>query len=393
VIDPVIRLKPGRERPLLAGHPWIFAGAIDALDASLEPGSLVVVHSAEGQFCGRGYVNPRCAIAVRLLTRIDEPLDAAFFTRRVAAALRLRADVVPADTDAYRLINAEGDFLPGFVADRYADVIVLQCLTAGAARLQPHLLDALRAVLHPRGIYERSAGAVRRQEGLGVAEAVVDGVVPSAPLRVRECGQRFWVDVRGGQKTGFFLDQRDNRALARRLAGGRRTLNAFAYTGAFAVSAGIGGAQHVVSVESSPRALTLMRRNWSANGLDAAAADFVDADVFAYLRDTDRVFDLAILDPPALVKRRQDVQRGARAYKDLHRWALRRAAPGAFLMTFSCSQHVPPELFWKIVHSAAVEAGRDVQVLRHLAAGADHPVNLAHPEGDYLKGLLLKVSP
>jgi 23S rRNA (cytosine1962-C5)-methyltransferase len=393
VAETVIRLKPGKERPVQLGHPWIFAGAIEGLDAGIEAGSPVAVHTAEGAYCGRGYLNPRCAIAVRLLTHADEPLDAAFFAHRVAAAMELRRLVVPSDSDAYRVVNGEGDFLPGFVADRYGEVIVVQCLTAGAARLQPLFVGALRTVLEPRGVYERSAGAVRREEGLRPAEGVVAGAVPPEALRVRECGQQFWVDVRGGQKTGFFLDQRDNRVLARQLAAGRRVLNAFAYTGGFAVYAGAGGARQVVSVESSTRALELARRNWAANALEPHGAEFIAADVFTFLRTADALFDLAILDPPALVKRRQDLQRGARAYKDLHRWAFRRAAAGAFVMTFSCSQHMPLALFRTVVHRAAVEAGREVQVLRPLAAGSDHPVNLAHPEGEYLKGLLLRVGP
>jgi len=390
-VEAVIRLKPRKERPVRLGHPWIFSGAIADLDPSIEPGTPAVLHSADGEYLGRGYVNPRCAIAVRLLTRNDEPVDAGFFQRRVAAAVELRRAVVPPDTDAYRVINGEGDFLPGVVADRYGPIIVVQCLTAGAARFKPHIVEALRVTLAPAGIYERSAGAVRREEGLKPEEGVLAGDVPGEPLLVRECGQRFMVDLRGGQKTGFFLDQRDNRALVRRLATDRVVFNGFAYTGGFGVYAGVGGARQVVSVESSARSLELARANWVCNDLPASAGELVEADVFRYLRDIDRTFDLLILDPPALVKRRQEVERGARAYKDLHLWAFRRATPGALVLTFSCSQHVSRELFWKIVHGAAIDAGRAVQVLRHLGAGPDHPVALAHAEGEYLKGLLLRV--
>jgi 23S rRNA (cytosine1962-C5)-methyltransferase len=392
VSETVIRLKARKERPVLLGHPWIFSGAIADLDPNLVPGTLVAVHSAQGEFLGRGYANPRCAIAVRLLTRRDEPIDAAFVQRRVTAALALRRAVVPADTDAYRLINGEGDFLPGCVADVYGPTVVVQCFTAGAAQLKPVLVEALHAALAPAGIYERSTGAVRREEGLEPEEGVLAGEVPSAAVGVRECGQQFLVDPRSGQKTGFFLDQRDNRVLARQLAAERIVLNAFAYSGAFTVYAGAGGARQVVSVESSARALELARRNWALNALPAPVAEFVEADVFRYLRDVDRQFDLLVLDPPALVRRRQEVGRGTRAYKDLHVWAFRRAAPGADMLTFSCSQHVSAELFWKVVHGAAVDAGRRVQVLRHLGPGADHPVSLAHAEGEYLSGLLLHIS-
>jgi 23S rRNA (cytosine1962-C5)-methyltransferase len=391
VSEPIIRLKPRKERPVRQGHPWIFSGAIANLDAQLEPGTLVVVQDAAGAFLGRGYVNPACAIAVRLLTHADEPIDAQFFHRRVVAALELRRALLPPDTDAYRLLNGEGDFLPGFVADVYGSIVVVQCLTAGAACLQPYLLKALQCVLTPAGVYERSIGGVRREEGLPSEENVVAGDVPSEPVSVRECGLRFLVDVRGGQKTGFFLDQRDNRTLTRQLAAGRSVLNAFAYTGGFAVYAGTGQAQRVVSVESSARALDLARRNWAGNRLAATAAEFIEADIFRYLRESERTFDLLVLDPPALVKRRHELARGARAYKDLHMWAFRRAAPGAYVLTFSCSQHVSAELFRKIVHGAAIDARRDVQALRHLGAGADHPVALAHAEGEYLKGLLLRV--
>ena len=290
--EPTIHLRPSKERPVLLGHPWIFSGAIRDLDPALEPGTLVSIHTAAGEFLGRGYANPRCSIAVRVLTRADEPLDAPFFERRVATALALRRAVLSPDTDAYRLINGDGDFLSGFIADVYGPIIVLQCLTAGAARLKAKLVAALQGALAPVGIYERSTGSVRREEGLEAAQGVVAGDVPVGPLWVREAGHRFVVDVRSGQKTGFFLDQRDNRALVEQLAAGRSVLNAFAYTGAFSVYAGAGHARHVVSVESSARALDLAQQNWEGNALSSAAAEFVEADVFQYLRDTERSFDL-----------------------------------------------------------------------------------------------------
>lgn len=383
----VIRLKPGKERPALRGHPWIFAGAVADLDRQLEPGTVVVIESAAGEFLGRGYVNPRCTIAVRMLTDTREAIDLQFVQHRLAAAMALRRTVIPADTDAYRLINGEGDRLPGIIVDVYGSVTVLQCLTAGAAQLRPLVVEALRSTLAPAAVYERSSGSVRHEEGLRSEENWICGT-PPADIEIRECGHRFIVDVQSGQKTGFFLDQRDNRVLVRQLAARRRVLNAFGYTGAFAIYAAAGGAAHVVSVESSPRAHDLARRNWTRNQL-RENGEFIATDVFQYLRATDQTFDLLVLDPPALVKRRQEVARGTRAYKDLHLWAFRRAAPGAFVLAFSCSQHVPADLFWKVVHGAAVDAGRTVQVVGHLGPGADHPVLLAHPEGEYLKGLLL----
>ncbi|MCK6554176.1 class I SAM-dependent rRNA methyltransferase [Candidatus Binatia bacterium] len=387
----ILTLKPGRERPLRLGHPWVFAGAFADLPADTPAGAIVDVHAADGTFCGRGYANPRCTIAVRLLTRHDETIDAAFVRHRIEAALALRRSVVPPGTDAYRLLNGEGDFLPGIVVDVYGRVAVLQCLTAGADALKPWLLAALQATLAPDGVWERSTGAVRHEEGLEAAAGCVLGTVPDEDLWIVECGHRFAVDIRHGQKTGFFLDQRDNRMLVARLASGRRVLNAFAYTGAFGVYAAAGGAAHVVAVETSVRSLETARRNWEANGLPAGAGDLVHGDTFEYLRDTAGDFDLMVLDPPALVKRRGDLERGIRKYRELHRAAFRRTAPGALVFTFSCSQHVSLDAFRGAVHAGAATAGRPVQVLQHLGPGADHPIDLAHDEGGYLKGLLLRV--
>lgn len=374
------------------GHPWVFAGAIANLDPTLPAGAIVRVEAVDGALLGIGSVNPRCAIAVRLLTRREERIDSAFVRQRVSAALALRSQIVPTETDAYRCINGEGDFLPGVVVDRYGDTLVLQCLTAGAAAMQAEIVAALVAAIATRTIFERSAGSVRREEGLADVERVLYGEPLPDRLIIREHGHRFIVDVRHGQKTGLFLDQRDNRHLAKTCAAGRRVLNAFAYTGGFAVYAAAGGAREVVSVESSPRALALARENWQVNALPADRGQFVDADVFRYLRESGEPFDLLILDPPALVKHRTEVARGARAYKDLHLQALRRAAPGALMLTFSCSTHVDAVLFRQIVTGAAADARREVRVLRHLGPGPDHPTNVAQIEGEYLTGLLVCVS-
>lgn len=384
-----LHLKPGKDRPVRVGHPWIFSGALREVDHGIEPGTLVRVCSADGDVIGRGYLNPRCSIAVRMLVRSDEPIGAEFFARRVSSALALRREMVGADTDAYRVINGEGDWLPGFVVDRYGDMCVLQCLTAGAERLKPLLLQALVEALSPTSIYERSEGSVREAEGLPPFAGTLHGTCPSS-VTVRQNGLLFRVDPVGGQKTGLFLDQRVNRLRARELARGRRVLDAFCYTGGFAVHAGAAGAEYVVAVDSSAAAVESARENWRLNGLGEASR-FVRSDVNRFLRETDDRFGLLVLDPPALVKHRRDLARGARAYKDLQLWALRRAEPDALLMTFSCSAHVDAELFRKIVLGAAADAGREVQLLERLGAGPDHPTSLAHPEGEYLSGLLLRV--
>jgi 23S rRNA (cytosine1962-C5)-methyltransferase len=385
-----LHLRSGKDRPVRLGHPWIFSGAIRDLDPDAEPGSAVRVFAADGSLLGVGYVNPRCAIAVRMLSRADEAIDAAFVRRRVAEALALRARVVATDTTAYRLINGEGDALPGVLVDRYADVLVLQCLTAGAERLKAWLLGALVAEVGPSAVSERSDGPVRRAEGLATSVMTLHGTAP-AEVVVRENGLHFAITPGAGQKTGHFCDQRPNRALLRQLAGGRRVLDAFAYSGGFSVHAAAGGAAQVVAVDSSARALAVAARNLALNGIDAQA-ELVEADVGRFLRDRDERFDVLVLDPPALVKQRKDLPRGTRAYKDLQLWALRRAAPAAFLFTFTCSQHVDAELFRKIVAAAAADARREIQLIQHLGPGPDHPVALAHTEGEYLHGLLLRIA-
>jgi 23S rRNA (cytosine1962-C5)-methyltransferase len=383
-------LRSGKDRPVRLGHPWVFSGAIRDLDPALPPGSIVRLRAADGDVLGMGYANPRCTIAVRLLSRREEPIDAAFVARRVAAAIALRAQVVPDETDAYRLINGEGDGLPGILVDRYGGALVVQILTAGAELLRPLLVTALVEQLRPRVIVERSEGGVRATEGLAPSTGVLAGTAVDEEA-VRENGLRFVVVPGGGQKTGHFCDQRENRARVRALAAGASVLDAFAYHGGFAVHAGAGGAARVVAVDSSGAAIAAAERHWTLNRLPPDGAAFVAADVGRFLRESDETFDLLIIDPPALVKQRKDVGRGARAYKDLNLWALRRARPGARLCTFTCSQHVDAELFRKIVAGAAADAGRVVSVLAHLGPGPDHPVALGHPEGEYLHGLLLRV--
>lgn len=388
---PTLFLRSGKDRPVRLGHPWVYSGAIRDLDPRLPPGSVVRLCAADGAPLGVGYVNPRCTIAVRVLSRRDEPVDAAFIARRVAAAVALRQRVVAGDTDAYRLINGEGDGLPGVLVDRYGAALVVQILTAGAERLRPLLLVALHQQLQPRTVVERSEGAVRAAEGLAPASGVLAGE-PAGEELVRENGLRFTVVPGGGQKTGHFCDQRLNRARVRQLAAGAQVLDAFAYHGGFAVHAGAGGAARVIAVDSSGTAIATAERQWALNHLPRERAAFVAADVGRYLRETDESFDLLVVDPPALVKQRKDLNRGARAYKDLNLWAMRRARPGALLCTFTCSQHVDAALFRKIVAGAAADAGRAVSLVAHLGPGPDHPIALAHPEGEYLHGLLLRVA-
>ena len=385
-----VTLQPGRERPVRAGHPWIFSRAIASGLEGAEPGEPVEVRSAGGAFVAAGYGNPRTTIAVRVLTLEEEEVDARLVRRRIDEALALRRATLPAGLTAYRIVNGEGDRLPGVVADRYGDFVVCQFLTAGAARLAPAVVEALQATLSPAGIYERSEGGVRAEEGIAGARGVLAGAEPPPRIVVDEDGARFLVDVLHGQKTGFFLDQREGRARVRALAEGRRVLNTFAYTGGFAIAAGLGGARQVVSVESSRPALELADAAWAENKLDPASAEFIQADVFEYLHGTRERFDLVVLDPPPFVRRRRDVDAGLRGYRDVNLQAFRHLAPGGWLFTSSCSQHLSRTAFREVVAAAAADAGRQPVIVAELGHPPDHPVAAAHPEGEYLKSLLLR---
>ena len=385
-----VTLQPGRERPVRAGHPWIFSRAIASGLEGAEPGEPVEVRSAGGAFVAAGYGNPRTSIAVRVLTLEEEPVDARLVRRRVDEALALRRATLPAALAAHRILNGEGDRLPGVVADRYGDFVVCQFLTAGAARLVPAVVEALQETLAPAGIYERSEGGVRAEEGIPGARGVLAGIEPPPRIVIEENGARFLVDVLHGQKTGFFLDQREGRACVRALAAGRRVLNTFAYTGGFAIAAGLGGATKVVSVESSRPALELADAAWNENRLDPAAAEFVQADVFEYLHGTRDRFDLVVLDPPPFVRRRRDVDAGLRGYRDVNLQAFRHLAPGGWLFTSSCSQHLSRAAFREVVAAAAADAGRQPVIVAELGHPPDHPVAVAHPEGEYLKSLVLR---
>ena len=382
-------LKPGRDFSVRAGHPWIFSGAIARTEGDAVAGAIAEVVAADGRPLGSGTWSPGHSIAVRMLTRGARPVDAGLVRERIADALALRRLV--ADTDALRLVNGEGDRLPGLVVDRYADFLVCQFITAGADALKPAVVEALVDAVAPRGVWERSEGSVRTAEGLPRTCGVLAGEEPPGEITIVESGRRHVVDVRGGQKTGFFLDQRPNRDLTATLAGGRRVLNLFAYTGGFAVAAARGGAVHVVSVDSSAAALALAETAWRLNELPPDGGEFVKADVFEYLRGDLPPYDLVILDPPPFARRRGDRERARAGYKDVNLRALRIAAPGALVLTFSCSQHVDAAEWEEAVAAAAADAGRWCRLLARLGPGIDHPQALAHPEGRYLKGLLLRV--
>ena len=387
-------LKPGRDKSVRARHPWIFSGAVAHVEGTSPPGGTVVVRSHDGEALAQAAYSPSSQIRARVWTFDPAtPVDGAFFASRVGTACAQRAALLDAAHTAARLIHAESDGLPGVVADRYGDTVVLQLSAAGAEASRDALVDALVATGEISCIYERSDAEVRALEGLPPRVGLVRGPMPRR-VTIREAGLVYRVDVAGGQKTGFYLDQRDNRARVGAVAHGRRVLNAFCYTGGFTLAALAGGATNVLSIDSAADALALARDNLAANpSLDATRAEWRCADVFTELRrlrNEARQFDLIVLDPPKFAPTAAHAPRAARAYKDINLLALKMLAPGGLLATFSCSGGVSGDLFHKIVAGAAIDADADATILARLSASADHPVTLAFPEGEYLKGLLLR---
>ncbi len=382
-------LKPGRDKAVRNRHHWIFSGAIRELP-DFEDGAILPVRSAEGDLLGHGYFNRKSSITGRMISFGEEPPEAAV-RRSVERALALRSRLFdPALTNARRLINAEGDGLPGLIADFYDDVLVLQVATLGMERLKPLIVQLLSDALRPRTILEKSDLPARREEGLGDAEALLAGE-PVERVRILEAGVSYWVSLAGGQKTGFYLDQRESRKLVREFAAGRRVLNAFAYTGSFSVCALLGGAVRADSVDSSATAIALAQENFELNGLSAGSGVFFTADVFEFLREPALDHDFVILDPPAFAKKKTDVVAACRGYKDINRLALQRVRAPGLVLTFSCSHFVDETLFQQVVFQAAHEAGRRVRILQKHRQAFDHPVNIYHPETVYLKGFLLYV--
>jgi 23S rRNA (cytosine1962-C5)-methyltransferase len=387
-----VRLRPGRERSLLRRHPWVFEGAVERGKA--DAGETVRVEASDGRFLAWAAYSPASSIRLRGWTFDEaERVDASLFQRRIAKAVAVRARLA-IDSDAMRVVHGEADGLPGLVVDRYADVLCVQFGAAGVERWKGAIVDALAAECGTRRIYERSDAHVRGLEGLEPRTGWLLGE-GATDVEIREHAWRFRVDVAHGHKTGFYLDQRENRRrfgeLVRR-TGSRRVLNAYSYTGGFGVAALAGGAEHVTSVDSSAPALERAVEHVALNGHDAARHEARDADVNRTLRaaiDAGERWDAIVLDPPKLAPTAAHAERAARAYKDINRLALTALAPGGLLLTFSCSGGMGVELFHKVVAGAAVDAGVDGAILERLGAAPDHPMTLFFPEGEYLKGLVI----
>jgi 23S rRNA (cytosine1962-C5)-methyltransferase len=373
-------------------HPWIFSGAIAHVAGDPAPGDTVLVRSADGDAFGSAAYSPESQIRARMWTfDPDAVVDDSFVGARVAAAAARRDALLCSGTDGARLVFSEADGVPGLIADRYGDTVVVQLTTVGAERWRDTITDVLAALPGVRSVYERSDADVREREGLDARVGLLRGEAPAPGLVVHEDGRRFTIDVEGGHKTGFYLDQRNARRAIAEHAAERRVLNVFSYTGAFSVIAASAGAASVSSIDSSGPALAVAARNGELNGVDIG--ELIEGDAFTVLRglrDRARHYDLILLDPPKLANNEKQLDKATRAYKDLNLLAIKLLAPGGMLMTFSCSGAMSAELFQKVAGGAALDARREVRIVGRLAQPSDHPVPLAFPEAEYLKGLILE---
>ncbi len=385
-------LKKGRDHSVRNHHPWIFSGAIDRLEGEVAPGETVLVRDAAGKALGLGAYSPTSQIRIRMWTFDPEAkLNDVFIAHALHNAIHARDRLIKGDaTSAFRVVNAEADLLPGVIIDRYADWYVGQFTTVGAEFWKKQIVATLMELWPARGFYERSDAESRKYEGLSEASGVLAGEEPPELVEIEENGCRYLVDVRNGHKTGFYLDQRDNRATVAAYAAGRDVLNVFSYTGGFGVAALAGGAKSVTNIDISAQALALAKRNFALNKLPDTA-EFVEGNAFEVLRkyrDSRRTFNLIILDPPKFADNKNRVMGALRGYKDLNLLAMKLLAPNGYLATFSCSGLVTPDLFRKVVGEAAVDSGRDFQIVRRFQQSFDHPESVFFPEGLYLKGLL-----
>jgi 23S rRNA (cytosine1962-C5)-methyltransferase len=384
-------LRRGRARPLWFGHPWVYANGIDRVEGKAAPGDTVSLCDHDGRLIGRGFYNPRSQIPVRLVTRRDEPVDAAFFRGRVAAALALRArlGLPSARTTAYRVVNSEGDDLPGLVIDAYGDAAVVQLTTLGMALRRAAVFDAIEAELGAKTVFETAAASYAELEGFQAVSRVARGT-SRATVACLEDGLRLEVEPLSGQKTGMFLDQRENRIRVGQLARGARVLDCYAYAGGFSLQAARGGAATVTAVDSSARAITRIEAHAAANDVKVGA---VEADVFRFLETaTPRAYDLVIIDPPKFARARKDLDAARKGYERLNALALGTVAPGGFLVTCSCSQNVDLVEFERILAAGAKLAARQVRIIEQHGAGPDHPLPAGFAEGQYLKVIFAYVT-
>ncbi|EKN4181679.1 23S rRNA (cytosine(1962)-C(5))-methyltransferase RlmI [Yersinia ruckeri] len=389
-------LAKGREKSLIRRHPWVFSGAVERIEGKPLPGETIDIMDSQGKWLARGAYSPESQLRARVWTFMqDESIDNAFFIRRLQRAQSWRDWIAQRDgLDSYRLIAGESDGLPGVTIDRFQNFFVLQLLSAGAEYHREALVAALQHCYPDCSIYDRSDVSVRKKEGMELTQGPILGDIPPALLPIQEHGMKLLVDIQQGHKTGFYLDQRDSRLAARNYAKGRRVLNCFSYTGAFAVAALMGGCEQVISVDTSQAALDIAKQNVELNQLDLSKAEFIRDDVFQLLRHyrtQGEKFDMIIMDPPKFVENKNQLASACRGYKDINMLALQLLRPGGILLSFSCSGLMPNDLFQKILADAALDASCDIQFVEQFRQAADHPVIATYPEGLYLKGFACRV--
>jgi len=379
-------LRPKKEKPVIQNHPWIFSGAIEKIEGDPQDGDIVSVLASNGNFLAKGYLNRKSQITVRVLTReYGEEVDESFFRRRIAKAINYRMNTLRLDKyGAYRLIHDSADMLPGIIVDKYSNHLVVQILSLGIEKRKDQIIDILDSTLSPDCIYERSDSSSREKEGLNIRSGLIRGDQPY-DLIINQNGLKLIVDIRGGQKTGAFLDQRENLEIVASYARGRDMLDCFCYTGGFSVCSALQGANSVTGIDMSMKALEIAEQNSEINN---TKCQFVQEDAFKFLNECDRKFDLIVLDPPGFAKSNRDIEKAAKAYKHINMRAMRILNTNGILATFSCSHHIDALLFRKIVFAASVDAGCNVRIIRMLHAAPDHPINIAYPEGEYLKGMI-----
>ncbi|WP_199117288.1 class I SAM-dependent rRNA methyltransferase [Pedobacter sp. ASV28] len=391
-----IKLKKGKEKAVHQRHPWVFSGALDKIMGKPENGEVVKVISANNEFLAYGYFNGQSRVAVRLIEWEEgQEIDAAWYEHKISAAVNARARLLKnKDTDAYRLIFSEADFLPGLIVDQYANFLSVQILSAGIEKAKAIVIDILVKLLNPKGIFDRSDATARTHEGITAENGLLWGETPAAFIAVKENGITYHINIAEGQKSGFYCDQRDNRSILAAYTAGKSVLDCFSYSGGFSLNALAQGAAQVTSVDSSPLAIETLKQNIALNEFDETKHIAIQSDVNKQLRqfnDEGKKFDIVILDPPKYAPSRSALDRAARAYKDLNRRGLMLLESGGLLATFSCSGAVDIETFKQIIAWAALDAGKEVQIIKQFCQPEDHPVRLSFPEGEYLKGLLLRV--
>lgn len=390
-------LKSSADSFIKRKHPWIFSGAIGKIEGNPSNGGTVQIFTSHKSLIGSGSYSPTSQIRVRVWSfDPEEIIDENFFRRKISLAYSQREKIIEiSETNAYRIINAESDGLPGLIVDRYSDFLVCQFLSAGAEFNKETLIEILNDIFKPFGIFERSDVEVRTKEGLQPNQSILKGIAPDNLIEVRENGFKFLVDIKNGHKTGFYLDQRDNRKLISEFAKGKTVLNCFSYTGGFSVYALASGAEKIAQIESSSSAIDLSNKNFELNNLNPSLVENINGDVFEILRkfrDERRTFDLIVLDPPKFAESADQIQKASRGYKDINLLAMKLLNQGGVLFTFSCSGHISQELFQKIVAGAALDSGRVIKMIKQLTQSSDHPVSLNFPEGLYLKGLVCTVN-